>query len=283
MALLTKRKEKWVRQFKPQILKGSPMNPNISDAMRYQKKLDALINNMTKDVEKEIRNFFRTSTAKDYFAQDDSISSQARIMTNALMKKFNDIFAIASKPLAEQVVSEANKSSTFALHSSLEQLSGGLSIKTSSISEETLQILNASVTENVNLIKSISEHYLNGVQQAVMRSITSGGGLNDLIPYLQRSKEITHKRAKMIALDQTRKAFNSINKGKMDNLGIKKFEWLHTGGSNAPRKDHIEMSGKIFSFDNLPVIDKNTGERGIPGQAINCRCRMAAVISFNED
>jgi len=40
---------------------------------------------------------------------------------------------------------------------------------------------------------------------------------------------------------------------------------------------------EIFSFDDLPVIDRRSGERGIPGQAINCRCRMAPVIEFDND
>jgi len=69
----------------------------------------------------------------------------------------------------------------------------------------------------------------------------------------------------------------------MEKVGVKKFKWLHSGGGQKPRKDHIEMNGNIYSFDDLPVIDKRTGERGIPGQAINCRCRMAPVIEFDND
>jgi uncharacterized protein with gpF-like domain len=30
----------------------------------------------------------------------------------------------------------------------------------------------------------------------------------------------------------------------------------------------------------LPVIDPRTGERGIPGQAINCRCVMRPLVEF---
>lgn len=280
--LLTKSKKKWAIQFKPKILRGTALNYNISDGMRYKQKLDRLIKLMTQDVEKQLKKLFETDYAEAHFAQDASISSQARILTNALIKKYNDLFAEASKPIAESVANNADKSSATSLHLSLKDLSGGLSIKTSSISPEVIEILNATTIENVALIKSISQQYLSGVQQAVMRSITVGGGLQDLVPYLQKSKEITERRARMIALDQTRKAFNNINKGRMDKLGIKEFEWLHSGGSNEPRKKHIAMSGKIFSLDNLPIIDDNTGERGIPGQAINCRCRMLPVIKFEE-
>jgi SPP1 gp7 family putative phage head morphogenesis protein len=272
----------WARAHEPKYLYGKSLNPNISDAIRYNNHLNKLIEIMTDSVEKELKKFFKTDTAQEYYAMDDTISSQARILTNALIKKFDDMFTTLSKPLAEDMVNDANKSSGIATRSSFKQLSGGLSIKTTSLSPETIDILNASITENVALIKSISSKYLNGVQQAVMRSITMGGGLRDLIPYLQKSKEITYRRARVIAYDQTRKAFNSISVGRMNKLGVKKFKWLHSGGSNAPRKLHIKLSGQIFSLDDLPVIDDNTGERGIPGQLINCRCRMLPIISFKE-
>lgn len=281
-SLLTQRKTKWAKQFKPKVLRGAPLNPNISDAVRYQTKLDSLINKMTQQVENQLKKLFKSEEAKEYFGTDTSLSSQARILTNKLIEKFNNIFAELSKPLAEQVVEEANKSSSTALHSSLKELSGGLSLKTSSLSSDLVEILNASVVENVGLIKSIPQKYLEGVQGAVMRSITSGQGLQDLIPYLEKHKQITKRRAKMIAYDQTRKAFNAINRGRMDKLGLKEFEWLHSGGSNHPRKLHQRLSGKIFSLENPPVIDDNTGERGFPGQLPNCRCRYLPVVKFDE-
>jgi SPP1 gp7 family putative phage head morphogenesis protein len=279
--LLSKQKEMWARAHKPKQLIGKSLNPNISAAKRYQDKLDALIKKMTSETESELRALFKTDAAKEFFAQDASLSSQARILTNALSKKFNDLFASVSKPIAEKVVDEAEKNSSAALKASLKQLSGGLVIKTSSITPDLKEVLNASTTENVALIKSISEKYLSGVQQAVMRSITGNGGLQELIPYLQKSKEITYRRAKMIAYDQTRKAYNSINIAKMDDLGIKKFKWLHSGGSNEPRKYHISLSGKIFSIDDLPLSEDNQ-RRIFPSSEVNCRCRMLPVISFEE-
>jgi len=88
------------------------------------------------------------------------------------------------------------------------------------------------------------------------------------------------RRARMIAHDQTRKAYNNLNRGRMEKLGLKKFKWLHTGGSAHPRKLHQMLNGLVFSFDDPPIIDEKTGERGIPGQAINCRCRMQVVLDL---
>jgi SPP1 gp7 family putative phage head morphogenesis protein len=177
------------------------------------------------------------------------------------------------------MVKEAAAASRTQLHSSLQKMSGGMSLKTSVLdTPQLLNIYKASVTSNVALIKSIPSQYMDSVNGAVMRSITTGNGLQDLVPALEQYAGITHRRATNIALDQTRKAYNSINKGRMQDIGVEKFMWHHSGGGMHPREDHIQMDGNIYSFANLPVIDQNTGERGIPGQAVNCRCTMSPVF-----
>jgi uncharacterized protein with gpF-like domain len=70
----------------------------------------------------------------------------------------------------------------------------------------------------------------------------------------------------------------------MQKIGIKKFKWRHSGGGAHPRPLHRNvLNGNIYSFDDPPVIDEKTGQRGFPGQLINCRCVMISVIEFDED
>lgn len=284
--LLTKRKERWVSQ-RPNlnVVRGTALNVNAATITRYQLRLEKLVAAMTADCEKQLRALFQTEHAQAQVQAiatgDASVTSQARKLTNALTQKYQDLFSSLAQPIAEQMLNGADTTSSAALHTSLKQLSGGLSLSTSSLKGPVLDVWKASITENVSLIKSIPAQYLAGVTQATQRAITTGNGLQDLIPYLQKHKGITHRRASSIAHDQTRKAFNNLNRSRMVKLGVKQFEWLHTSGSAHPRKLHIELSGQIFSFDDLPVIDDNTGERGIPGQAINCRCRMIPVLDLS--
>ena len=37
------------------------------------------------------------------------------------------------------------------------------------------------------------------------------------------------------------------------------------------------MNGYVFPIDFPPIIDRKTGERGYPGQLINCKCHMEPV------
>lgn len=282
-ALLTKKREAWAAgRSEAPTFKGQRLASPAAVSSRYVKSLTALTAQMTAQVDREIRRLFKTDAASAHFAQDATIASQSRILLNSLASKFNDLFAKKAKALSEQMVNGAAATSGTALHSSLEKLSGGLSLKTKIVDPNLTEIYKASVNENVSLIKSIPQQYLQRVEGAVMRSITTGNGLADLVPALEQYQGQTHRRARNIALDQTRKAYNAINRGRMEAIGIKKFQWHHSGGGAHPREDHVEMDGKIFSFDNLPVIDQRTGERGIPGQAPNCRCTMSPVFDFTE-
>jgi SPP1 gp7 family putative phage head morphogenesis protein len=283
--LLTQSKQEWAGRFKPSTLRGARLNYNAALQDKYNQQLQALVSQMSEQVERSIKKLFNGEAASDFFTQDASISSQARILTNSLLSTFNSLFSRRAKSIAEKMVSRADKTSKSSLHGSLKDLSGGLMIKTDIMPDALGEALNAAVWENVELIKSISSDYLSNIQGAVMRSIQpGGGGLSELVPYMQKHKEITQRHARNIALDQTRKAFNICNSERMKAVGVKRFEWIHSGGGVHPRKEHIEMDGKIFDFDNLPPIGVMYGSvvHGIPGQLPNCRCTMAPVIEFDD-
>lgn len=281
---LTAKREAWAaKQTAAPTFKGEALQHNAAVSVRYVNALSSLTAQMAAQVRREIEKLFKTDAAAAHFGEDATIASQSRILMVSLSDRFNGLFAKKAKPLAERMVTDAQKASKTALHSSLQKLSGGMSLKTSIENSALQNIYKASVAENVSLIKSIASEYLQKVEGAVMRSITTGNGLQDLIPALQQYEGQTHRRAKNIALDQTRKTYNSINKGRMQALGVNKFMWHHSGGGAHPRKDHLDMDGEIYSFDNLPVIDERTGERGIPGQAPNCRCTMSPVFQFDKE
>lgn len=280
--LLTVRKARWAGQRKPKTIKGNPLNPNAASEIRYYKQLAALIDVMTDISKSTLIRFYDTPHAEEFFAQDATVGAQAKILMNAMWKKFEELFNLRAKPIAVDVVKQGSKASQASLKGSLKQLSGGLTLKTDILSGPLKDIVTAGIAENVDLIKSIPEQYHKNISGAVYRSITTGNGLKDLIPYLDRYKGVTLRRAKFIAEDQTRKVFNTINKGRMQELGVGQYEWLHTGGSQHPRPLHVKMSGKVYSFDKPPVIDERTGERGMPGQLPNCRCRMVPVIKFED-
>lgn len=267
------------------ILKGQPLNVNASIQLKYAAQLMKLTKQMTRETNQQLLELFRSDTAKKYFAQDASIASQARILMNKLTSKFTELFNYKSSSLAKTMIEHSERYSTSTLNRSLSQLTGGLSLKTSIITPELEDVSKSLIAENVSLIKSIPEEYFKQVTGSVMRSI-SEGGMYDLKPEIAKYDGMTERRAHLIALDQTRKAYSLINKVKMENLGVTHFEWLHTGGSQNPRDSHIKISGMIFSFANLINEQKAVGvpERDLGFVSIPpfCRCRALPVIDLGE-
>lgn len=277
----------WATQFKVETLRGSPLIIAGSIASRYFDRLDPLIMKMRHEVEREIMALDDAFAGDgEAWAMDASIASQARILMNAMRDKFTSLFAQLATDAATQMVQRASKDSAQKLGISLKEMSGQLTLKTDVFNGKLADTLKATVAENVSLIKQkLVTSYFDKVEGQVYRSIAGGNGLADLKPQLEEYGVKTRNWAKNVSLDQTRKAYNNINAQRMQALGVKEFEWVHSGGSNHPREYHRDvLSGKIFSFDNLPHLDSPTkGERGIPGQAPYCRCIMRPIFKFDDE
>ena len=290
---LTPRKARWVEN-RNVALKGTTLHYNAGQQAKYERSLRKLVLAMTKEVKHQITDLFRHQVGVDFFRQqeevaamDESLASQARILLNALTSKFTSLFDKNAKSLAERMIEGAMQISKVNLHSSLKQLSGGLSLKTGVVPEGLEDVAKASIEENVSLIKSIPAQYFNDITGSVMRSITTGRGLADLVPEISKYAGQTERRARNIALDQTRKAYNSINKQRMQAIGVKQFEWVHSGGGQKPRESHLKISGHIFNFETLYQEQEALGvpksDQGIPGEPVNCRCTMLPVIKFDDE
>lgn len=247
-----------------------------------------------RDVEHQVTQLFETDTAQSYFALDSrtgmdaSISSMAQRLLNQLTKKYDRIFGDASKLLSTRMVDQANKSSQRQISQAIQKMTGGITLKGEILSGDLKETMKASISANSDLIVSIKSQYLDKVKDAVYRSISSGNGMSDLKPFFEKQFGMTERKAKNIALDQTRKAYNSLNADRMRKVGMNKFEWVHSGGGHKPRELHITdwpagLNGGIFDVNDPPVIDERTGERGLPGHAPNCKCVMRPLLEFGDD
>lgn len=280
---LTDARATYASQRKATVFKGSALAYNAGHAAKYHAKITALVLAMRKATIKAVAALYKSDAAAGHFATDANVGSQARITLNDLDKRFAALFAAQAKEIAPIMVAKANALSATNVAASLKQLSGGSEIAVSSINPVMQGIIRAAIAENVQLINSIAKDYLHEVGQQVYRSIASGKGLADLLPELERRGDVAASRAKLIAYDQTRKVYGALNKERAKSAGVTQYEWIHSSGGMHPRELHMEYDGRVFSFDDPPVIDKKTGERGTPGQAINCRCTMRPIISFGEN
>lgn len=282
--MLTKRKAKWVSQRRDNdtVMRGTPIKPPVAVEVRYRDTLQSLVKRMADETRNKLDRLYDSTTAEEYFAEDASISSKAKKTMRDLWKKYQKLFNQRAVDIATSFANQVDSSSSASVHSSMKKLSGGLSLGTRKLDADTKEIMKASINENVALIKSIPQKYLGRVEGTVMRSITHPEGRNYLTRELAKSYDITKKRAKFIASDQTRKLNQAVSAGRLQKLGVKKFEWVHVSNSH-PRELHEKLDGKIFDWDKPPVIQKNPEIRGYPAQLPGCHCEALPVFEFDAD
>lgn len=262
-------------------LVGGALRPNVGISTDYAKPIVNELELMFNDVRRELKKAFRENHYGQ--AMDASLASQSRILLNWLLRKWQPRFDEIAKSATNRMIERTLKNSTVTLRSSLKQALPDLSIDTSFSDEQLKEVIKASTLEAANLIKIIPYKFLNEVQGQVMRSITTGKGMEDLVPFLTKKYQGNVRHAKLVALDQTRKAYQSINTTRLKTLGVKKFIWIHSGGGKEPRELHRRMSGNEYSFDNPPYIGVMYGEEvhGLPGDLPNCRCICKPVLNFD--
>lgn len=280
-------------------LTGRPLRHSVSIETRYIAALTKLVNQMVAQVEREILPVLKANQmeqdAKDgaTFDADDTPKKAANKKAAAtaaekvatLQAKFAAMFKNRAHKLADGMMEAVTAESATNLNNTLTDLSGKMTVGMGFMDGPVGEVVKGGIAENIALIKSIPDNYMARVSGHLEAAALAGNNMTGLIGKIQDAAGIEKRRAKNIALDQTRKAYNTINGARMAAAGVKKFEWVHSGGGQRPRHHHITpypagLNGGIFELDKPPIIDPDTGERGLPGQAINCKCTMAPVVEF---
>jgi ABC-type proline/glycine betaine transport system substrate-binding protein len=274
------------------IVRGKVLRLSAGVQEKYLHSLITPLERMQEETRKLFTRLFKQDFAAEHFAFDSvgmdaaNISSQARILTNSLKKKYDQLFGSIATPVSNKMADAVNRNSFVTSKAAVIDLKGEsqkLTLDMRSLDKETLSILRASAARSASFIQSIPERYLNSVADHVYNSIATGNGLQDLLPFLDKHDKGTKNWVNNTAMDQTRKAYNGLNKGRMTRIGITEGEWIHSGGSQHPRELHEEFDGKVFNIAEGAPVGDDGGNMVDPGEEPNCRCTFAPVITDKDD
>ena len=259
---------------------------NVGSRLAYYRDIRKLVDRMISTVNRDVLGLFKKPVAREFFAMDESISSQSRILLNKLTSKFNTLFKSKAREIAERMVYGQEKLSNSSVKNSAKTVYENLSLPGNIVSPDLEDVIKASVAENVALISSISEKYMQSITGDVMRAVTEGSGEKSLRSSLMKHAGITQERAKRIAADQVNKVYTAVNIQKLKALDQGKFVWVHSGGGQHPRDSHLKIDGEIFSLDHSELIAAQQAlgfkyqDQGFPGYPVNCRCTMQMVLEL---
>lgn len=100
---------------------------------------------------------------------------------------------------------------------------------------------------------------------------------DDLSAIIQDEFGMTKRHADFLARQETKLIKSKIIKDRAINTGHTRYIW-QTAGDQRVRDTHRILNGKIFDFNNPPIIDE-FGNRGNPGQDYRCRCIARIILS----
>lgn len=251
-----------------------PVKPLPAEVVAYSRSMQAILAEFRVAAEGALLPYLernRSQFARDSaLAQDEFVDELKAILS---ILKFSWLKLAAEKAIlvARTFVGRANKRHREKFYESVLDVLGvdmaGI------VSEQKLgPILKLKTQENVALITSIPSQYLDQVERAVYQHVIHGQrGKVTLAQKIQEIGDVSAKRAKFIARDQTAKLVSAMNRERNLALGIESYRW-RTSKDERVRPTHRVKEGKTFRWDDPPE------DTGAPGEDFNCRCTASPII-----
>lgn len=153
----------------------------------------------------------------------------------------------------------------------------GLNIIEPELSEEQLNEIAESYTNNMQYyVKNWAEKRIPLMREEVKKAILSGFREDEVQKMLMKEYNIGKNKAKFLAHNETSIMLAEYKKVTYKEMGFNEFIW-QTIRDGRERPLHYALNATIWEFDNPPVIDERTGQKGLPGETYNCRCNLVPI------
>jgi len=135
-------------------------------------------------------------------------------------------------------------------------------------------------TKNIQhfCIKDFADDLIPEMRKKVQQLTFEGARWDKVQEMLERDYGVAAKKAKFLARNETCIMLAEYKKATYTEMGFDSFIW-HTIIDGRERELHKKLNGTVWRYDNPPIIDERTGERGLPGETYNCRCEQTPIRS----
>lgn len=268
------------------------VHANKGVEVAYRKELERLVSEMSKSTEYWIEAAYKANTPEMEIAEDARVGSKSKVsqewaslrspsarmrkpmkeLSERWIKRFDDM----SASIAERFSVSGMKHTDAAFKSALKDAGWTVEFKMTPVMRDAM---NATIQENVALIRSIPEQYFLEINGIVNRGFTAGRDLHYISQELQSRYGVTSRRAALIARDQSNKLSATVTQARRVDLGLFEAEWMHSHAGKHPRPSHVKAGKEKLRFDvrKGAYLD---GKWGLPGQEINCRCSSKTILPF---
>lgn len=255
-----------MKQKKPIVLPLIP--PSVRVQKEYERMMMGMIDEIRADVIRDIVKPFKNDLVMD------GITDWLSHVMDAVINRWSYNLDRIAPEMAKVFVGKSKSNYERRLLSILRRRGFTVGFNHSQYVEEQMQV---ALGENIGLIKSVGEQYLDRVRLSVWQSVKGGYDVEGLVKRLREIDGMSERRAKIIASDQVSKINQAIEEARATELGVTRAIWVHSSASKEPRPSHVKASGTEYELQKGLYLD---GEWLKPAQAINCRCRPRLIIEL---
>lgn len=242
---------------------------------RYRLRMLKLVAEMAASVEYWLKAQWRETPP--ILAEDALPVREMQRELGKLSKRWQDRFEEMAPKVAESFLKNSFRGTDAAFRQALRDAGWSIEFQLTPAMREAFE---ASLAENVGLIRSIAHHYLAEVEGIVLRNYAAGRDLKSMAQEIRHRYKVAANRATLIARDQSNKSTAVVTRARQKELGITEFQWLHSHGGKEPRKTHLAMNGKKFLVSK-GAWDSAEEAYVFPGELINCRCVSRSVLPWS--
>lgn len=252
------------------------VTPNLGVERAYKRAMEKLIDEMSNSFEYWLAAAYKANPPRMEVAMDAlpsaELSKKIRDLGKRWIKKFDDMAAA----IAQKFTESGCKATDSSFQQALKDAGFAVEFKVTPVMRDAM---NATIADNVALIKSIPRQYSMEVEGIIMRGYTTGRDLQSITDDLQKRYGITHRRAAFIARDQSNKLNAVVTRARRVELGLFKARWRHSGAGKEPRPSHVKAGKEKKEFDVREgcLID---GKHILPGEEPGCRCTSETILPF---
>lgn len=251
-----------------------PVHPNAGIEAAFRRSLQNTIRKMDKSVKYWLSAAYKAN--EPVITQDELPATALRRIVRRLARQWQTNFDKGAEELAAYFSQSIADRSDSQLQQILRRAGFTVDFKLTRAQRDVLQ---ATIAENVALIKSIPQQYFTAIEGEVMRSVAAGRDLAPLTKFLQEQYGKTHRRAAFIARDQSNKACANLTRTRQIEIGVTTAIWVHSAGGRKPRPTHVAAGARQQRYDiTKGWFDPHVEKFILPGELPNCRCVSRSVI-----
>lgn len=146
------------------------------------------------------------------------------------------------------------------------------------LTEEQRNIIAAEWGYNLDLyVREWTDKNILKLREMVQANAFAGRRYEALIDAIEQNFQVSKRKAQFLARQETGLLMSKFHQTRFNQIGMPFYRWS-TSEDERVRHDHALLDKKVFRWDDPPIVDRQAGRKGNPGEDFGCRCVAIPIV-----